>query len=116
MSLIGERVGDITILSGNNNSNEFDLIAAVQSARARGLRGAGLAIASPAVLDGNVILKVKRDDAVFVDLQSGDPPADIVFPQSKAIPLAFMPFRTIQLVSDQGGGETGNRVFEVWVV
>ncbi len=116
MSLIGERVGDLTILSGNQNSNDFDLVAAIEQATAKGLRGAGLAIAAPAALTGTVVLKVQRDDAAFVDLQSGDPPADIVIPVAKAIPLSFMPFRTIRVVSDAVGGEAANRVFEVWVV
>ncbi len=116
MSLIGERIGDITILSGNNNSNDFDLAAGIAAAIAKGLRGAGLAIAAPAALSGTAILKVQRDDAAFVDLQSGDPPADITIPVAKAIPLSFMPFRTLRIVSDAGGGEAADRVFEVWVV
>lgn len=116
MSLIGERIGDITILSGNNNSNDFDLAAAIAAALAKGLRGAALSIAAPAVLSGTAILKVQRDDAVFVDLQSGDPPVDITIPQAKAIPFAFMAFRTLRIVSDAGGGEAADRVFEVWVV
>ncbi len=106
----------MTILNGNNDSDDFDLEAGIRKASSKGIRDAGLAIAGPAALDGTCVLKVQRQDALFVDLQSGDPPVDITIPALKAIPLSFMPFRTLRIVSDAGGGETGDRVFEVWLV
>ena len=97
MSLIGERIGDITILSGNNNSNDFDLAAAIAAALAKGLRGAALSIAAPAVLSGTAILKVQRDDAVFVDLQSGDPP--VTSPSRKRRPSRSRSWRSARSAS-----------------
>ncbi len=116
MALVGERIGVITILNGNNDSDDFDLVAGIGPSSAKGIRDAALAIAGPAALDGTAVLKVQRLDTLFVDMQSGDPPADITIPALKAIPLSFMPFRILRIVSDAAGGETGDRVFEVWLV
>ncbi len=114
--LVPIRIGVITILNGNNDSDDFDLVAGIRESSAKGIRDAALSIAGPPALDGTVVLKVQREDAVFVDFQSGDPPVDITIPALKAIPLSFMPFRILRLVSDAGGGETADRVFEVWLV
>ena len=114
--LVPIKIGELTILNGNQLSDDFDVLAGVREGSSKGIRDAALAIAGPSALDGTVVLKVMRDDGVFVDLQSGDPPVDITIPALKAIPLSFMPFRTLRLVSDAAGGETADRVFEVWLV
>lgn len=114
--LVPIRIGVMTILNGNNDSDDFDVADGIRESSAKGIRDAALAIAGPPALTGTVVLKVRREDAVFVDLQSGDPPVDITIPALKAIPLSFMPFRTLRLVSDAGAGELADRVFEVWLV
>ena len=114
--LVPIRIGTMTILNGNNDSDDFDVEAGIRESSSKGIRDAAFAIAGPSALDGVCVLKVQREDALFVDFQSGDPPADITIPALKAIPLSFMPFRTLRMVSDAGGGETADRVFEVWLV
>ena len=114
--LVPIRIGTMTILNGNNDSDDFDIADGISEASSKGIRDAALAIAGPSALDGVCVLKVMRADALFVDIQSGDPPADITIPALKAIPLSFMPFRILRMVSDAGGGETADRVFEVWLV